>query len=224
MAEYKGNAFAQKNLPEAQNAPAQPKEDKKVQAVVSGKVVLKEPSKLEKIKVSGKNAAIDLFNNTIVPALRDLVYRGICNFSGSMLYKDGNRPYPNARGSASSIWYGSERYTDYGARYGQPKAVRVASDPIFKNPILPTMDDALAVLDGLRACIDSYDHFATWADLYDLCNMNSSNWQGLQKYGWTNVESTTINTITMADGSVGYELRMPKAIPIDQDEPPFDVR
>ena len=209
MAEYKGNSFASKNLPSTQNSSTPAKEEKpKVQAVVSGKVTLKEPSRIEKLKTSGKNAAKELVTNTIFPALRDLVYRGICNFSSSMLYKDGNRPYPNGRTPASNVWYGGGGYTSYGSYYGQgqPKAIKVASDPIFKNPIVPTLDDAMAVLDGLRDCIQRYDGFVTWATLYDLCNMDSSNWQGLQKYGWTNVEATRIETVHLADGSVGYRL------------------
>ena len=210
MAEYKtpANSFA------ARNGQVQPQETPKAAKVVSGKVVLKTPSRAEKLKEDGKNALKSVIVNTIAPSVKDLILNAVWNGLSMVFFPDGSRK-PSGYSPASRVsYYGGSTYHGYGSYYdAQPKIVNV-SEPAFRNPIMASMGDANAVIDAMRDTIRTYG-FATWGTLYELCGMDSQNWQGTTKYGWTSVESTTIATVHTADGQIAYELRMPKASPID---------
>ena len=215
MAEYNtpSNSF---------NAKPASKEPPKVNKVVSGQVTLKDKTKAERLKENGKNALKSVLTNTIAPSIKDLILNAMWNGLSMIFFPEGSRR-PSGSSPASKVsYYGSAySYRNYGNYYGgnvQPKPVNVA-EPTFRNPLMMTIQDANAVIDAMRDVIHTYG-FATWATLYDLCGMDSQNWQGTTKYGWTSIESTTIATVHTADGQIAYELRMPKSSPID-DGPPF---
>ena len=191
-------------------------EQPKVNSVVAGKVALKEKTKSEKLKENSKNALKTVITNTIAPSVKDLILNAIWNGLSMIFFPDGHqRPFSFTL--ASRVNYGSSGYSSYSSYYGrgnnQPKVIN-AVEPAFKNPILYNIDDARLVIDAMRQVINEYG-FATWSTLYDLCNIDTHNWQGSTKYGWVSVESTMIDTVYDANGVMAYELRMPKASPID---------
>ena len=221
MAEYKtpSNSLASKG------APQQPVAKPAVQKVVSGAVTLKQPTRAEKFKEDGKNALKSVMANTVAPSIKDLILNAIWNGLSMIFFPDGSRRPRSGGTPAGSVYYGSSSYNNYGSyyQYGrsattqQPKVVSTV-DPLFRNPVLCSMADASAVIDAMRDTIRTYG-FATWATLYDLCGMDSQNWQGTTKYGWLSVEQTVINTVHLESGQIAYELRMPKASPIDDVAP-----
>ena len=219
MAEYNtpNNSLANKGMPQASSAPIVSGGAPKVSKIVSGNATLKQPTRAEKLREDGKNALKNVMTNTVAPSLKDLILNAIWNGLSMIFFPDGSRRPSSGGTPAGRVYYGSG-YNSYGSMYRsgtqQPKAVVSQIEPVFRNPLLPSLQDANAVIDGMRDTIRAYG-FATWATLYDLCGVESQNWQGTTKYGWMSVESTMINTVHTADGQIVYELRMPKASPID---------
>lgn len=190
----------------------------KVNKVIKGTATLKKQTKGEKIAEASKSAFKNVMANTVAPSIKDLILNAIWNGLSMIFFPDGShRPAGYGYGTpASKVSYFSGGYNNYGGYYGQkqqPKAFNV-SEPAFRNPLMGSIQDANAVVDAMRNVIREYG-FATWSTLYDLCGMDSANWQGTTKYGWTSIESTTISRVQTADGQMAYELRMPKASPID---------
>ena len=190
----------------------------KVEKVVTGNVVLKPKSKGEQFAEDGKAAIKSVVENTIAPSIKDMILNAIWNGLSLIFFPDGSRRPRNSSTPAGSVYYGSS-YTSYGSYYNRssaPTQVKPVSvtEPAFRNPLMASMQDANAVIDAMRDTIRTYG-FATWSTLYDLCGMDNQNWAGTTKYGWTSVESTIISTVALTDGSIAYELRMPKASPID---------
>ena len=193
-------------------------EQPKVHKVISGNAKLKEPTKSEKFREDSKNALKSVMENTVKPSIKDMILNAIWNGLSMIFFPDGSHR-PGGYTSASKVYYGASTYNNYGSYYGStkpqtPKALNPA-EPIFRNPIVPTMQDANDVINHMRATIEEYG-FATWATLYDLCGMDNTNWQGTTNYGWTSVETTRINTIHIEDGQIAYEIMMPRSSPIDR--------
>lgn len=214
MAEYitPSNSNASKNVP-ALSSDGIPKQDK----VISGNAKLKEPTKAEKLKEDSKNALKSVMTNTVGPSIKDMILNAVWNGLSMIFFPDGSHR-PGGYTSAGKVYYGASTYNNYGSYYnsGKPQVPKAHSpvDPVFKNPIVLSIQDANEVINHMRAIIEQYG-FATWATLYDLCGMDTPNWQGTTKYGWTSVEYTTIATIHTADGQIAYEIRMPRSSPID---------
>ena len=207
-------AEVQYNTPSNSLKSKQPVVENHKKAVVSGNVVLKEKTKSEKFRENVKNASKNVMINTVAPSIKDLILNAIWNGLSMIFFPDGNHRPISGRTNASSVYYGGG-YTSYGSasRNQQPKIASI-TEPTFRNPLMASIQDANAVIDAMRDCIATYG-FVTWSDLYDLCGMDSQNWQGTTKYGWTSVESTIVSTVHTANGEIAYELRMPKASPID---------
>lgn len=198
----------------AQRKPEPPKANK----VVTSEVKLKKPSKTEKLKEEAKASFKNVMANTVAPSIKDMILNAIWSGLSMIFFPDGShRPASYGSTPASRVSYYNNSYNRYGGYYydhNQPKATVNVAEPAFRNPLMGSIQDANAVIDAMRDTIHQYG-FATWSTLYDLCGMDSANWQGTTKYGWTSIESTTISTVHTADGQLAYELRMPKACPID---------
>lgn len=224
MAEYKtpSNSLRSKEIGTTATASAKPEERKSLQKVVQGNAQLKEKTRAEKLKETSKSAFKSVMVNTVVPHVKDTILSAIWNGLSMIFFPDGAHRPVGGSSPASRVYYGSSSYNSYGSYYGRSNPAQteaqkiIAGTPAFRNPLLASINDANAVIDSMRAVIAQYG-FATWSDLYDLCGMDTANWQGTTKYGWTSVESTMISTVTTANGQIAYELRMPKASPIDDD-------
>lgn len=191
-------------------------EPPKVNKVVTSEVTLKKPSRGEKLKEEAKASFKNVMTNTVAPSIKDLILNAIWNGLSMIFFPDGSHRPTYGSTPASRVSYYNNAYNRYGSYYdrNQPKATVSIAEPAFRNPLMGSIQDANAVIDAMRDTIHTYG-FATWSTLYDLCGMDSANWQGTTKYGWTSIESTTISTVHTADGQLAYELRMPKACPID---------
>lgn len=214
MAEYKtpSNSLARKET----NITSELKEPPKT-APVATALGVKELSKADKLKASGKNAIKSVMTNTVAPSVKDMILNALMDGLSMIFYPDGSHRGYGYR-SPRSLYNSYNSYSSYSSRSANTNAPRivdvVASEPIFQNPILGSMQEARDVQNMMRDTIREYG-FATWSTLYDLCHIDSNNWAGTTKYGWTNVEGMRVSTVKMADGRVGCELIMPKAFPID---------
>ena len=225
MAEIKlpPNSFAGKGTP-AKTKQGPPKMEK----VVQNEVQLKKPSKAEKLKASASSAAKNVMVNTIGPSIKDMILNAVWTGLSMIFFPDGSRK-PNYNSTLSRFGY-NPTYTSYGNYYygSKPKEQVVPTvtslQQVFQNPIFETMTEAKDVVDKIQEVINTYG-FATWATLYEFCSIDSANWQGTNKYGWVSVVGNRIATVNLGHGRMGYELIMPKAMPVDDlqiDPPPFD--
>lgn len=190
----------------AQGKQAPPKQQPIVKASSAKK------SRSEKLKEDSRKALIEVGKNTIWPGIKNLAFNALMNAVGGIFWPDGNRPI-NSNHPLNRIDYGS--YFTGGTKINTTgTTVKTSTEPYFKYPMLDTPDDCALVIEELRKIIKQYG-CATWATLYDICNMDTTNWQGSQKYGWVSVESAKVYTVHTADGDIKYELHMPKAAPID---------
>ena len=186
---------------------------KKVDKVISGTAKVKKKSELRKFAdnfivediSSVKDYWVkDVLIPNIVDTIEDMVVGGIRTlFRGS----SGRR---NDRDSRRG--YGSPSYTNY-TRYSDRKDDRSSRD---NNPhrgydqgtvVVNSRADAEAVIEQMDGIMETYGMVSV-ADLYDLVGM-SSNYTD-NNYGWTNIRNA--EPIRLRDG--GWEIRMPKAIPI----------
>lgn len=216
MAEVKltapNNSFANKN---GAPQPTNTKPDiPTMQPVVKGPVKLKEPTKMEKLRTDAKNAGKNVMVNTVWPSIKNMILQAVNGCLSMIFFPDGSKK-PVGSSIPSMISYTA--YNSFYDKSGQtkPRVINM-SEPVFKNPIVCSMDEATDIINAMREVIATYG-FARWSTLYELCGMQTTNWQGANKYGWTSVESTMINTVHDANGNVAFELRMPKASPIDDE-------
>lgn len=212
------NSFAAKNLP-ATTAQPENNRPRATKTVVGA--TLKEPTKLEKVKDDMLKTGASVFDNTIKPSIKSMIFQAIMSGLSMIMFKDGKAP-ANTKFSGGRVDYGS-RYNS-GGNFSNPKPEtrRSVKDAAFRNPVFLSIADANDAINEMRDILKNYP-FVTWADLYDICGMDSNNWQGTNKYGWVTVDSATVNQFYNSDGEIRYELVMPKAMPIDdlEQEPPF---
>lgn len=217
--DYGSNSF--KSRDKSAGTPKK-EEPKKREKVISGSATTRERSGAQKmadniIVGNAKSTGNYILMDILLPAIKNTVWAMISNGIHMMLFGNSNSSSKGAKIPGSRITYGGyEDYTRYrDSDRGKDVVLRRA---IFENPVLDTPDDAEALLANIAGAIQQYG-FATWGDLYDAAGISTYNWQGCEKYGWTDVRGADIVPIHRADGSILYELRMPKAAPIDTDMP-----
>lgn len=225
MAEVKlpSNSFSGKGAPAAKPKHGPPKMEK-----VVGEVQLKKPSRSEKLKASASASFKNVMANTVAPSIKDMILNAIWSGLSMIFFPDGSRK-PTYNSTLSRFGYNPIGYSAYGSYYGKPQAAPAAPtvsalQQIFQNPIFASMGEARDVVDKMQETIGAYG-FATWATLYEFCGIDSANWQGTNKYGWVSVVGNRIVPVNLSGGQRGYELVMPKAMPVDDlqiDPPPFD--
>lgn len=135
--------------------------------------------------------------DVIVP----LIKKGITSIVDVLLY--GEARSDTKKGSASRVSYSSyyeNRDRDDRSRGIAPKLTDV-------NIIVDSRAEAESIISGLEQIIDVYG-FASVADMCDLADLEHNFTDN--KYGWTSVKTAKI--IPRRDG---WEIEMPKRMPID---------
>lgn len=207
--DYSSNSFKSRETDKKE-------EMKKPNKVISGKATLKERSGAQKVADniivgSAKSTGDYILTEIIFPAIKNMVWSAISNGIHMMLFGSNSSKSSKVRGS--NIIYDGGSYRDDYTSYSRDKSRPIARRAIFENPILDSLEDANAVLDAMEDAISHYQ-YASWATLYDIIGIDTDNWQA-NKFGWTDIRGADIATIHRTDGTIGYELRMPKASPID---------
>lgn len=195
MLDYKSNSHKSKeniDIPE-----------KKIEKVVSGKVLTKKKSLLVKI--------VELFLPEDVTDLKTYFVQDIAvphakkivsEFIDMALY--GSSGGSNRQTTASKISYRS--YYDEKNKPSKPVSrTRVEYD--YSNIILESRGEAEEVLARLDELVDKYG-LASVADLNELVGISGEYTDN--KYGWTDVRNAMV--VRTRDG---YLIKMPKAMPLD---------
>lgn len=175
---------------------------KKVEKVVKGTVKTKKKSKIGNAFISedannvGSYIVMDVLVPTIKKAIVDIVTDGI-----NMVFFGGegrSKSNSNAGYVSYRNYSDSNRGKHYSSSYTRPY--------IYDDIILETRGEAEEVLARMDELIDMYDVVSV-ADLFDLvgksCQYTDNN------YGWTNIRNAEVVRTRH-----GYEIKLPKALPI----------
>jgi hypothetical protein len=205
------------------------KVEKKVEKIISGKVVTKKKSLGKKFMESFigedvKDVKSYILYDVLIPSAKDTIsdiVHGITDtIQGSIeVSLFGERRSRSSRGRRDS----NRSYVSYDKMSSRDKRDRdrdkkVDDRPnlnhaknrsrhVFDDIILESRAEADEVRDSLIDLIEEYGQ-ATVADLYDLVGI-SSNYTD-DKWGWENLASSSISRI-----HEGYVLNLPKTIPLD---------
>lgn len=180
--------------------------EKKVEKVVTGKVVTRKKSVFSKlsdefISEDAKNVKTYVLGEVLIPAIKkaisDIVTDGI-----DMILYGGSRGTRN-RSTVDRVSYSSYSNRSSGVRDYRATARRYSYDDI----IFANRADAEDVLTNLDELIDNFG-LVRVADLFDLAGKTCD--YTANKYGWTSIRSAEV--VRVRDG---YLIKMPPAIPID---------
>ena len=181
----------------------------KIEKVVTGKVVTKKKSKMNKIvdefiSEDAKNVKSYVFGEVLIPAIKKAISDIVTDGIDIILYGESRK------GNRKSI---SDRisYRNYYDGYSRPRINdRQALTSNVYSPddiILDSRGEAEEVLSRMYELMDTYG-LVRVADLYDLCGITGNYTDN--KYGWMDIRNAEI--LRVRDG---YMIKMPKALQLD---------
>ena len=201
MEDYKSNSKRSK-------AEAQTQErEKKVEKVVTGKVVTKKKSGFRKftdefISEDARNVKSYVFGEVLIPAIKKAISDIVTDGIDMILYGESRKG--GKRSTADRVSY--RNYYDRDTRPARDDR-GAASRYSYDDIVLDSRGEAEDVLARMDELMDTYG-LVRVADLYDLVGITGNYTDN--KYGWTNIRNAQI--VRVRDG---YMIKMPRAVPID---------
>lgn len=183
------------------------KEEKKVEKIISGKVVTRKKSLGKKIHDfffgdDGANVGAYIMYDVLIPAAKDTL-EDLVKGSIEVLLRGESRGSRTHRDKGKSyVSYGNFYKSDRDER--REPSLRNRSRHNFDDVILDSRGEAEEVLSHLVDLTEDYG-MASVADLYDLVGMISNFTDN--KYGWTNLSNATVTRVRD-----GYLIDLPKTI------------
>lgn len=182
------------------------KEEKKIEKVVTGKVITKKEGFFSKmfrglISEDAKDVKSYVFGDVLIPAIKKAISDIVSDGIDIILY--GESSGKKHRSPAERVSYRS--YYDRSSDYRRPSSVY--SDYSYDNIILETRGEAEEVLARMDELIDTYK-LVSVADLKDLVGITGNYTDN--RYGWTSIRSAEV--VRVRDG---YTIKMPRPMPID---------
>lgn len=179
-------------------------EKKRPEKVISGEVVVKKPGLMTRTKRAlfgeegSRNVGKYVAGEIVLPAVKNIIVDTITSGINILVYGDAGS---NSRANYSNNNYANQRHyagrpVNYGAQYrssskpagtgsvrlGHSTASRSVRTFNSEDYILPSRNDAVALLDALSEIGDQYDT-VTLADFYDLVGKESVFTDN--NFGWT---------------------------------------
>ena len=160
-------------------------EEKKIEKVVTGKVITKKRSKVDRffgeiVSEDAKNVKSYVFGEVLIPAIKKAI-------SDRVSY----RSY----------------YDDRSSNRDNRSTAHLSAGYSYDDIILDSRGEAEEVLTRMDELMDTYG-LVRVADLYDLVGITGNYTDN--KYGWTNIRNAEILRVRE-----GYMIKMPRAVPID---------
>lgn len=192
-------------------AKAEKKEvEQRAQKVISGTAKTKKKSGFKKFTEAFVNEDLAkvrdfILNDVIIPNVKKIVSETINNTVDMMLY--GNVRSDRSRNNGGLPYVSYDRFSQDDSR-GRQTSQPVRRGYAYEDVVVPTRADAETVLRQLDGMMATY-HMVRVADLYDLVGITHNYTDN--DYGWTNIRNAQI--IHVSDG---YQIKMPRAIPIDR--------
>lgn len=182
------------------------KEEKKIEKVVTGKVITKKEGFFSKmfrglISEDAKDVKSYVFGDVLIPAIKKAISDIVSDGIDIILY--GESSGKKRRTPAERVSYRS--YYDRNSDYRRPSPIY--SDYSYDNIILETRGEAEEVLARMDELIDTYK-LVSVADLKDLVGITGNYTDN--RYGWTSIRSAEV--VRVRDG---YTIKMPRPMPID---------
>ncbi|MCM1525382.1 MAG: hypothetical protein NC120_13100 [Ruminococcus sp.] len=177
-----------------------------IKKVVSGEVKMKRKKGIQKfadvfIAEDMHNVKDYIINDVVLPKIKDMLFSVITYGAGMVFFGEKGK-----RGTgASKVSYGG--YYDRSRSDDEKIRPRHKSVYDYEDVVLDNRGDAEDVLCRLRETIAAYG-IVTVAYFYDLIGVSSD--YTAENYGWTDIRDARI-----VRGMDGYEIRLPKAMPID---------
>lgn len=185
-------------------------EEKRVEKVVTGKVVTKKKSGFSKfagefISEDAKNIKSYVIGDVLIPAFKKAISDIITDGIDMILY-GGNGRSRSGRSNADRVSYRS--YYDDRRPSDKLTTSRYSSNSYsYDDIILDSRGEAEEVLARMDELMDTYG-LVRVADLKDLVGITGSYTDN--KYGWTNIRNAEI--VHVRDG---WMIKMPRAVAID---------
>lgn len=185
-------------------------EEKRVEKVVTGKVVTKKKSGFSKfagefISEDAKNIKSYVIGDVLIPAFKKAISDIITDGIDIILY-GGNGRNRSGRSNADRVSYRS--YYDDRRQSDRLTTSRYSSNSYsYDDIILDSRGEAEEVLARMDELMDTYG-LVRVADLKDLVGITGSYTDN--KYGWTNIRNAEI--VHVRDG---WMIKMPRAVAID---------
>lgn len=185
-------------------------EEKRVEKVVTGKVVTKKKSGFSKfagefISEDAKNIKSYVIGDVLIPAFKKAISDIITDGIDIILY-GGNGRSRSGRSNADRVSYRS--YYDDRRPSDRLTTSRYSSNSYsYDDIILDSRGEAEEVLARMDELMDTYG-LVRVADLKDLVGITGSYTDN--KYGWTNIRNVEI--VHVRDG---WMIKMPRAVAID---------
>lgn len=182
--------------------------EKKVEKVVTGKVITRKKSKLSKltdefISEDAKNVKSYVFGEVLIPAIKKAISDIVTDGIDIILYGESKRG--SKRSTADRVSY--RNYYDRDNRSTRSDRVGLSSGYSYDDIVLASRGEAEDVLARMDELMDTYG-LVRVADLYDLVGITGNYTDN--KYGWTNIRNAEIMRVRD-----GYMIKMPRAVPID---------
>ena len=182
--------------------------EKKVEKVVTGKVITKKRSSIRKfadelISEDAKNVKSYVFGEVLIPAIKKAVLDIVTDGINMILYGESGRGAK--RSTADRVSY--RNYYDGHSRSIRDDRGSYSSRRSYDDIILNSRGEAEEVLARMDELMDTYG-LVRVADLYDLVGITGDYTDN--KYGWTNIRNAEVVRVRE-----GYAIKMPRAIPID---------
>ncbi len=179
--------------------------EKRVQKVVTGKVITKKNGTRsfmnEFISEDAKNVKTYVFGEVLIPAIKKALADIVTDGINIILY--GESRGGSRRSTADRVSYSSYS-KDYRTRDSRGG---LGSGYSYDDIVLATRGEAQEVLDTMDEIMSNYG-LVRVTDLYDLVGVTGSYTDN--KYGWTNIQSAEI--VRVRDG---YMIKLPRAVVID---------
>lgn len=182
--------------------------EKKVEKVVTGKVITKKKSKISKlagefISEDANTVGSYILGEVLIPNIKRVISDIVTDGIDILLYGESRRG--SKRSTADRVSYTNYSSRDRGS-YRNDRASLV-SGYSYDDIILTSRGEAEDVLRRMDELMDTYG-LVRVADLYDLVGITGNYTDN--KYGWTNIRNAEV--IRVRDG---YMIKMPRAVPID---------
>lgn len=206
MDEYKPNSYRFKE----EQRQKQKESDKKIEKVVTGKVITRKRSKASKffsefISEDAKSVKGYVLGEVLIPAIKKAISDIVTDGIDIILY--GESRGGHKRSTADKVSY--RNYYDGNRRssINERQAITAGAGYSYDDIILNSRGEAEDVLTRMDELMEQYG-LVRVADLYDLVGVTGNYTDN--KYGWTNIRNAEV--VRVRDG---YMIKMPRAVPID---------
>lgn len=183
--------------------------DKKIEKVVTGKVITRKKSKVSRflgefISEDARSVKSYVLGEVLIPAIKKAISDIVTDGIDIILYGEsrGNHKRSTADRVSYRNYYDTNRRTSMNER----QALATGSYS-YDDIILNTRGEAEDVLARMDELMETYG-LVRVADLYDLVGITGNYTDN--KYGWTNIRNAEV--VRVRDG---YMIKMPRAVPID---------